>query len=185
MPNIIRIPSPVNNGGSVMYGLEFDPTKRGTLLYKLISDALIGFDLNDYLSALGTNWSNAFNSCSYITTLAVTGLDTSSVTSLNHTFYLCRGLTELDLSGWDTSSCTDFQMMIAQCPYLNKIWVPSTFVATAATTDAKKPFYYFTANSRTTHIYTDAADDTGLDWGTIHANYTVHYGATHADYENA
>ena len=49
----------------------------------------------------------AFSNCSSLTSLDVSGWDTSKVTDLGNTFLACSSLTSLDVSGWDTSKVTN------------------------------------------------------------------------------
>ena len=50
--------------------------------------------------------SGMFFGCSGLSSLDVSGFDTSSVTSMNGMFESCSSLTTLDVSGWDASSVT-------------------------------------------------------------------------------
>lgn len=237
MPNILRIPSPVNNGSTPqLYDIETDTAATGLKLSN-IYQAITKLNTTAYKAQLGTNISSAFNGCRSLTTLDlsdwnttgatnmsyiftqcvsltnidltgwntssatimsqmfdscqaltaidVTNWDVSHVTSFRRTFFNCASLTELDLTGWNTSSATDFTTMFNYSSNLHKIWVPSTFVATAATGMYTKPFDHSTVNPNKTHIYTDATDAETQGWGTINADYIVHYNSTHADYENA
>jgi surface protein len=52
-----------------------------------------------------------FENCSSLTSLDVSGFDTSNVTSMGAMFYNCSGLTSLDLSGFDTSKVTGMNNM--------------------------------------------------------------------------
>ena len=40
---------------------------------------------------------------------------------MNNMFYNCQSLTSLDLSGWDTSNVTDMDWMFADCKNLKTI----------------------------------------------------------------
>ena len=50
----------------------------------------------------------AFHNCSSLTTLDVSGWDTSSVTNMQSTFQNCTSLTTLDVSAWDIDQVTNF-----------------------------------------------------------------------------
>lgn len=134
---------------------------------------------------LGYNISEMFVDCTNLATLNMSNWDTSRVIDCGYMFYQCKALTELDLSGWNTSNATLMGEMFYGCKNLRKIWVPSTFVATAVTDSNEKPFNHSTGRSGGTHVYTDAASAAAQGWGTINSNFTMHYGATHSDYENA
>ena len=211
MPNIIRIPSPVNNSGTPqLYDIETDTAATGlslTYLYK----AITAINVDAYKAQIGSNTGSAFygceklqsldlrtwdvstcynvnyifSGCTRLTSLKVSGWDVSHMTSFTRCFYNCSSLTELDLSGWNTAAATTMQTMFNYCTSLHKIWVPSTFVATNVTAEANKPFYHGTVNPTKTHVYTDATDATTQGWGTPNADFIMHYNATHADYENA
>lgn len=85
----------------------------------------------------------------------------------------------LDLTGWDTSGITTMQNMFYGAT-VTKMWVPSTFVATAVTDDNNKPFKYGNLV-----IYTDATDAATQGWGTIGPNVVIHYNSTYQDFINA
>ena len=76
------------------------------------------------------------------------------------------------------------------CTGLTKVWIPSTCTAIDAETLARAPFY---SSSSTCEIYTDVEDEDSIPegWGTYWNYYsssstlTVHYGATHDEYEAA
>ena len=65
-----------------------------------------------------TNMSNMFCFCSSLTSLDVSGFDTSKVTDMNYMFSHCSSLTNLDVSGFDTSKVTDMSYMFANCDNL-------------------------------------------------------------------
>ena len=52
-----------------------------------------------------------FNGCSSVTTLDVSGFDTSSVTDMRSMFYGCSSVTTLDVSGFDMTSVADVENM--------------------------------------------------------------------------
>ena len=62
-----------------------------------------------------------FRDCRFLTSLDLSGWDTSSVTDMNTMFYGCSSLTSLDLSGWDTSSVTDMNTMFYGCSSLTSL----------------------------------------------------------------
>ena len=59
--------------------------------------------------------SSMFNGCSSLTSLDVSGWDTSLVTGINNMFYNCYSLTSLDVSGWDTSAVTNMNAVFYDC----------------------------------------------------------------------
>ena len=65
-----------------------------------------------------TSMGNIFYNCSALTTLDLSGFDTSQVTNMYSMFYNCSSLTCLDLSGFDTSQVTDMSAMFNGCSAL-------------------------------------------------------------------
>ena len=59
----------------------------------------------------GRDMSNMFYSCSGLTSLDLTGFNTSAVTNMASMFSSCSGLTSLDLTGFDTSAVTNMGEM--------------------------------------------------------------------------
>ena len=68
-----------------------------------------------------TNMEDMFSYCSKLTSLDLSGWNTSSVTSMYCMFNMCSKLTTLDLSGWNTSSVTDMAGMFAGCSSLTTL----------------------------------------------------------------
>ena len=62
-----------------------------------------------------------FRDCTSLTSLDVSGFDTSNVTSMSSMFDQCSALTSLDLSGFDTSNVTDMSYMFNQCSALTSL----------------------------------------------------------------
>ena len=62
-----------------------------------------------------------FQDCSNLTSIDLTGFDTSDVTSMSYMFYGCSSLTSIDLSGWDTSKVTKMDAMFQGCSSLTSI----------------------------------------------------------------
>ena len=62
-----------------------------------------------------------FYGCSGLTSLDLSGFDTSQVTDMGGMFYGCSGLTSLDLSGFDTSQVTDMGGMFNGCSGLTSL----------------------------------------------------------------
>ena len=58
-----------------------------------------------------------------LTSLDVSGWDTSNVTNMNNMFYICRSLTSLDVSGLDTSNVTNmYNMSDNRCSCVYFAW---------------------------------------------------------------
>ena len=70
-----------------------------------------------------TNMSYMFYSCDGLTSLDLSGWDTSKVTNMYGMFYSCRSLTSLDLSGWDTSNVKNMNTMFSNCSNLTSLYL--------------------------------------------------------------
>ena len=72
-----------------------------------------------YLTGFNTSkvadMSYMFSNCSSLTSLDLTGFDTSKVTSMDSMFSDCSSLTSLDLSSFDTSAVTSMGFMFLSC----------------------------------------------------------------------
>ena len=68
-----------------------------------------------------TNMSDMFRACRKLTSLDVSGWNTSNVTDMNNMFYICENLTSLDVSGWNTSNVTDMNYMFYECENLKTL----------------------------------------------------------------
>ena len=80
----------------------------------------------------GRDMSSMFAYCSGLTSLDLSGFDTSAVTSMLSMFYNCSGLTSLNLSGFDTSAVTNMEMMFNNCSKLTSLNL-SSFDTSAVT----------------------------------------------------
>ena len=62
-----------------------------------------------------------FSNCRNLTSVDLTGLDTSNVASMQYMFSNCSSLTSIDLTGLDTSNVTDMYEMFSHCSSLISI----------------------------------------------------------------
>ena len=62
-----------------------------------------------------------FGNCKDLTSLDLTGFDTSNVTSMRYMFCSCESLTNLNLSGFDASAVTEMDDMFYGCDNLPDI----------------------------------------------------------------
>ncbi len=76
---------------------------------------------NDDVSYTSNGLSSMFNSCTSLTTIDLSPLDTSNVQTMASMFYGCKGLTSLDVSCLDTSSATDMGSMFYNCTSLSNL----------------------------------------------------------------
>jgi len=74
----------------------------------------------DRISGL-TNMNGMFNNCPNLTSLDLSGFDTSQVTSMIGVFRGCSNLVSLDLSGFDTSQVTKMERMFNDCSNLTSL----------------------------------------------------------------
>lgn len=68
-----------------------------------------------------TDISEMFFTYDNITSLDVSGWDTSKVTNMHEMFAYCTSLRSLDVSGWDVSSVTDMSYLFWDCRSLKTI----------------------------------------------------------------
>ncbi|MGI6117212.1 MAG: BspA family leucine-rich repeat surface protein [Bilifractor sp.] len=67
------------------------------------------------------NCHHLFYCLNNVTSMDLTGFDTSNVTKMNAMFSDCSGLTSLDLSGFDTSKVTSMSSMFSNCKSLTNL----------------------------------------------------------------
>lgn len=71
---------------------------------------------------IGTvNASSMFADCNNLTSLDLTGFDTSNVTDMSNMFWQCHNLTNLDLTIFDTSKVVNMSCMFGGCMNLTKL----------------------------------------------------------------
>ena len=80
--------------------------------------SLTTLDLSGWNTSSVTSMKSMFYNCSSLTSLDLSGFNTSSVTSMNGMFFGCNSLTSLYLSGFNTSSVTDMIGMFSDCTNL-------------------------------------------------------------------
>ena len=138
-----------------------------------------------------TNMELVFFSCSSLTTLDLSGWNTTSVTTMLDMFSGCSSLTTLDLSDWNTANVTDMEGMFSACENLTTIYVGdnwSTEKVTSSdgmfanctnlpnwdeTTDATHAHtgaggYLTTKGTGTTTVVTGNSDGAGNYWATYY-----------------
>ena len=77
--------------------------------------ALTSLDLSGWNTSNVTDMGSMFGNCGALTSLDLSGWNTSNVTDMNSMFGDCGALTSLDLSGWNTSNVTDMGWMFQGC----------------------------------------------------------------------
>lgn len=82
---------------------------------------LTSLDLSGWNTSSVTDMCYMFDNCSSLTSLDLSHFDTSNVTKMIGVFYNCGSLTSLNLSGWNTSNVTDMHEMFDNCSSLKTI----------------------------------------------------------------
>ena len=110
---------------------------KPTIQYEGGDGIKISFSSNSQLTSLSftsafngaipniTSMGSMFADCSSLTSLNLSGFDTSKVTYMDSTFASCRALTSLNLSGFDTSKVTYMGSMFSGCRALTSLRFPS------------------------------------------------------------
>ena len=93
---------------------------------------LTSLDLTGLDTSAVTSMASMFDSCSGLTSLNLSGLNTSAVTNMASMFDSCSGLTSLNLSGFDTSAVTNMDYMFNFCSKLTSLNL-SSFDTSAVT----------------------------------------------------
>ena len=73
--------------------------------------------------SIDDNLDNTFKDCSALTSLDLSGWNTSGVSHMNYMFSGCSNLVTLNLGGWDTSAATDMEGLFENCSKLTTIYV--------------------------------------------------------------
>ena len=84
---------------------------------------LSSIDMSGFDTSNVTNMFSMFFNCSALTSLTgLSGFDTSNVTIMNCMFQMCSSLTSLDVSGWNTGNVTNMGVMFESCSSLGTIY---------------------------------------------------------------
>ena len=105
------------SGTDVTDSCDGDPEWRNTVSEFLTN---VVFDVS-FLTVSPRSTHNWFRSCKKLTSVDMSGLNTSNVTNMSGMFYQCRSLKSLDVSGFDTSRVTDMSDMFGICYNLRKV----------------------------------------------------------------
>ena len=89
--------------------------------YYLGNNPITSMDLSGWDTSAVTDMGRMFYDCVSLTQLDLNGWDTSAVTYMDDMFCDCSSLTELDLSGWDTSAVTYMGGMFFDCSSLTQL----------------------------------------------------------------
>ena len=94
--------------------------KNGTS-YEVTPDASGNWSVPAAMFKGVTDMTGMFRDCRSLTTLDLSGWNTSKVTNMFGMFYYCNSLTSLNVSGWNTSNVTDMGGMFARCSALTSL----------------------------------------------------------------
>ena len=100
---------------------------------------LTSLDLSGFNTSAVTSMDYMFAYCSGLTSLNLSGLNTSAVTNMASMFESCSGLTSLDLTGFDTSAVTSMLSMFYRCSGLTSLDLSG--FNTSAVTSMDSMFY--------------------------------------------
>lgn len=94
-----------------------------TSTYSMFSNynSLTSVDLTGLDTSHVTSMAFTFKLCSKLTDLNLAGIDTGNVTAINSMFYRCSSLTSLDLSGFNTSKVDRISGMFEGCSSLSAV----------------------------------------------------------------
>ena len=83
--------------------------------------ALTSLDVSGFDTSKVTDMSSMFSNCSTLTSLDLSEFDTSKVTNMQQMFSTCSKLTSLDVSSFDTSNVTNMRYMFSNCSSLTSL----------------------------------------------------------------
>ncbi|MEO1772052.1 InlB B-repeat-containing protein [Candidatus Enterococcus ferrettii] len=111
---------------STIKTVEFDPDKPttgGENLFGLFKNhrAVTTINLTGFDTSQVKNMNQLFASCSKLQKLDMSTVNTSQVTTMDSMFYFCSVLQELNLSNVDTSQVTNMMWMFFSCPKLQEL----------------------------------------------------------------
>lgn len=85
---------------------------------------LTSLDLSGFDTSKVTNMEGMFFQCNNLASLDLSNFDTSKVESINNAFKECRSLTSLDLSSFDMSSVVRTDGLLDECSALQELRTP-------------------------------------------------------------
>jgi len=92
-----------------------------TMGYMFDRCSITSLDLSGFDTSNVKNMIGMFYYCTNLTDLNVSGFDTSNVASMKNMFQDCESLTSLDLSGFDTTNVEDMSYMFSGCVSLTDL----------------------------------------------------------------
>ena len=95
--------------------------KTTSMAYMFSYSNLTSLDVSGFDTSKVTDMSYMFHNCMNLTSLDLSGFDTSKVTDMSYMFYNCIELTSLDVSKFNTSKVTDMSGMFYNCSNLTSL----------------------------------------------------------------
>lgn len=134
------LPDKTSFNGSPMKTFDasgVDATNLTTMYYMFAGcDGLTELDLSSWDTSNVKSMQRTFYDCGYLSNLNV-NFNTSSVTTMQYVFSMLPRLTSIDLSGWDTSKVWDMRYMFYESSKLNAINGITNWNTSAVTTTAQ------------------------------------------------
>ena len=103
----------VSPGGGYSLAMNPKDSFRGLSALKSVS----GLKITNEVTSL----EGLFRDCTSLSSVDLSGCDTSSVTTMFYMFYNCSSLTSLNLSSFDTSNVTNMSSMFQECSSLTSL----------------------------------------------------------------
>ena len=101
---------------------------------------ITSLNLSGFQTSKVTDMEGMFSGCDDLTSLDLSSFDTSNVTDMygmfGYYYFGCRKLTTLDLSSFDTSKVTDMSEMFCSCEQLTTIYVSDLWNTNAVSSSA-------------------------------------------------
>lgn len=97
------------------------PAESYSLFYHSSTCPLTTIDLSGLNTSKVTNMYRMFSGCKNVSSLDVSGFDTSSVNNMSYMFDNCQILGAIDVSNFDTSNVTNMNYMFNECKALNSL----------------------------------------------------------------
>ena len=120
---------------------------------------LTSLDLSGLDTSAVTTMEEMFANCSHLTSLDLSGFNTSAVTNMYQMFFDCKSLTFLDLSSFDTSAVTYMNFIFSGCSGLTSLILgPNFFKTPAVTSVALSPLTQWTNDTVVTSLVTNSYD---------------------------
>lgn len=104
---------------------KYDFTGSGSNSSGNLVEYLTSIDLTGLDTSSYTSMESMFNGYKNLKSIDVSGLDTRNATNMSNTFTACSSLEYLDLRSWDTSKVESFWNMFLNCSSLKSIDVSS------------------------------------------------------------